>query len=124
MLMTVRLKCKVVGVTRSYIPNIYILDLDCDRAYIKMDIHRLVMIVDEGDNTEINICKNLPVYEEGKDFLARGYVVTKRELANDKYRYKILISLWGFLIVLETNDASIYSELNYMDEVYFHMRRI
>jgi len=82
------------------------------------------MIVDRGDSTEINICKRLPVYEEGKDFLARGYVVTKRELTNGKYRYKILISLWGFLTVLETNDSSIYSELNYMDEVYFHMKRI
>ena len=122
--MTIKLRCKVANVMRSYIPNIYILDLDCDRAYIKMDIHRLVMIVDKEDNTEINICKSLPAYEEGKDFLARGYVVTKRELANSKYRYKILISLWGFLVVLETNDSSIYSELNYMDKIYFHMKRI
>ncbi|HIP57421.1 MAG TPA: hypothetical protein EYH02_05075 [Ignisphaera aggregans] len=122
--MSIKLRCKVVDVTRSYIPNIYILDLDCDRAYIKMDMHRLVMIVDKGDSTEINICKSLPVYEEGKDFLARGYVITKRELADGKHKYKVLISLWGFLIVLETNDPSIYSELNYMDEIYFHMKRI
>ncbi len=121
--MVITLKCKVNDVTRSYIPNIFILDLNCDKAHIKMDMHKLVMIVDKGDTAEVNICKSLPPYEEGKDFLARGYVVTKRESSNSKYQYKILISLWGFLVVLETNDSAIFSEFNYMDEIYFHMKR-
>ncbi len=121
--MVITLKCKVNDITRSYIPNIFILDLSCDKAHIKMDMHKLVMIINKGDAAEVNICKSLPAYEEGKDFLARGYVITKRESSNGEYRYKILISLWGFLVVLETNDSAIFSELNYMDEIYFHMKQ-
>ncbi len=118
--MSVSFVCKVDDVARSYIPNIFILTLSCDKATIKMDIHREVNIVDRGDNVEITISKTLPPYEDGKDFVARGYVITKREHDG---AYKLLISLWGFLVIVETKDKSIVDTFSHMDEIFFKMSK-
>ena len=115
------MSCKITDMKPSYIPNIFILDLYCDKGSIRMDLHKSVTIVQKGDEVKITISKTLPTYEEGKDFLAKGFVITKREAENE--RFKILISLWGFLVVIETSDQEIVNNFNYMDEIFFLMKK-
>ncbi len=113
-----RLKCVLSEVQRSYIPNIYLWTLNCGDVTIKMDIHRLVAPFRQGDSVEVEISKSLPEFTKGKDFAARGYVITKRS----EDGYKILISLWGFLVVVMTKDKKLFDEFEPMDEVYMVIR--
>jgi len=112
----------VRNLERSRIPNIYIATIDCgDNTKIIMDVHRRVKIFDIGDKLSITISTSIPQYEEGKDFLARGYVYSKKTIGDIK---KLLISLWGFLVVIETKKDEIYNKFNYMDEIYLHIKNI
>ncbi len=115
-----KLTCTLDEVTRSYIPGIYIWDLTCGDVKIKMDIHRMVALFRKGDKIEVEISKDLPPFEKGKDFAAHGYVVTKRREDDVS---KVLISLWGFLVILQTSNEELLREFNPMDRVYMVMRR-
>ncbi len=129
-----KFRCVLRKVEPSLIPNVYILHFDCENGIgIVMDIHREVKTVDEGDRVEITISKKIPPYEEGKDFLARGYVFAKK-VSKESVRegdrqeeyevYKLLISLWGFLVVLKSRDPSIHNLFDYMDEIYMHIKKL
>ncbi len=121
--MSLTLQCNVESLERSRLPNIFMLRMKCvDGIEITMDIHREVNVVDQGMNTEFTISKTLPQYRDGVDFVARGYVITKRE--SDEY-VKVLISLWGFLVVLQVPHAKsdLVEFLNPMDEIYVKISR-
>ena len=112
----------VRNLERSRIPSIYIATIDCGNdTRIIMDIHKRVKVFDIGDRLSITISTSIPQYEKSKDFLARGYVYSKKVVDNTK---KLLISLWGFLVIIETKKDVIYNMFNYMDEVYLHIRNL
>jgi len=118
--MDINLRCSVTGLSASRIPDIYIIDMSCGETTIQMDIHRSVNIVKQGDNIEVLISKNIPVYVEGKDFVAHGYVLSKRDRDGGA---RIYISLWGFLVIVDTKDANIADFFNYMDKVYIKLSK-
>ena len=115
-----RSKCVLKEVKRSYIPNIYLWELECENVRIEMDIHRLVAPFRKGDEVEVEIANQLPNFVKGRDFAARGYVITKR-VEDDNY--KVLISLWGFLVVIITKDKNVYDEFQPMDEIFMVIRK-
>uniref|UniRef100_A0A7J3MYI5 DNA-directed RNA polymerase subunit G n=1 Tax=Ignisphaera aggregans TaxID=334771 RepID=A0A7J3MYI5_9CREN len=116
--MSMELSCKVVDVVDSYLPNVNILNIDCGIAIIKMDIHKELTLAKKGDLINIGIYKSLPSYAAGKDFLAHGYVITKKK---DENHINIYISLWGYLIVIKTNENRLNEYLNTMDKVYIKL---
>lgn len=119
--MNIELICSVDDIQNSYIPNIKILSLNCDRVLIKMDIHKDLNPVEKGDKASFGIYKSIPSYTRGRDFVAHGYVITKRK--GDK-ETKIYISLWGYLIIILTNDNEIITAVNPMDKVYIKLCKL
>ncbi|MCS7111024.1 MAG: DNA-directed RNA polymerase subunit G [Ignisphaera sp.] len=118
--MSINLMCSVVKIDESKIPDIYLINMSCGETSIQMDIHRSVNIVKEGDLVEVVIDKKVPTYIEGRDFVAHGYVVSKREVGGST---RIHVSLWGYLVVINTSSRAVVEFFNYMDKVYIRMSR-
>lgn len=116
--MDIELNCKVIEIIDSYIPAIKILNMECGIASVKMDIHRDLNPVEKGDIIKLGIYRSIPPYVKGKDFLAHGYIVTKRKTDTNM---KIYISLWGYLVIITTNDNELYKLANPMDKVYIKL---
>jgi len=115
-------KCIVEELERSRLPSIEIAKLRCGSdVTIKMDIHRDVLTFNKGDTVDVIISKSEPNYTKGKDFLARGFVVTFKERENG--RLATIISLWGFIVVVESAAPGLRGLFNYMDEIYFLIRK-
>lgn len=120
--MSFQSKCIVEELEHSRLPSIEIAKLRCESdVTIKMDIHRDVLIFDKGDTVDVVISKSEPKYTKGKDFLARGFIVTFRERENG--RIATVISLWGFIVVVESAAPGLRGLFNYMDEIYFLIRK-
>lgn len=113
--MKLEFNCVVEDMVDSYIPNIKILSMNCGKIQVKMDIHRELSPVEKGDRARLGVYKEVPPYIKGKDFVAHGYVISKRKANSDT---KIYISLWGFLIIITTNDTETEMFLNPLDKVY------
>jgi len=113
--MGLELKCNVVNVEDSRIPGIKILTMECDRATIKMDIHKDLNPVEKGEMINVGIYKSVPQYVKGVDYVVQGYVITKRKQDDIT---KMYISLWGYLLILSTPYGDIINEFDYMDKVY------
>lgn len=113
--MSINLKCSVVKIYESRIPDVYLVDMGCGDTSIQMDIHRSINVVREGDSVEVVIDKEVPTYTEGRDFVAHGYVVSKREVDNN---VRIYVSLWGYLVIISTGSRAIADFFNYMDKIY------
>ena len=118
--MSIRVKCSVKDMQRSYIPNVYIAEMDCGDVHIKMDIHEEVRTFDPGDDVAVVISKEVPSYKEGADYVATGYVVTFRDLENS--RRKMIVSLWGFVVVVEA-PSELFTEFSPMDKVYMKISK-
>lgn len=116
--MDIELNCNVLDITDSYIPNIKILSMECGKTSIKMDLHKDLTLVEKGDIINLGIYKSVPPYVKGRDFVAHGYVITKRKSDTS---IKIYISLWGYLVVIATDDSRIDEYLNPMDKVYLKL---
>ncbi len=120
----------VKRIERSLIPGVVIITIVCDDITVKMDLMRKLLVFDEGDKVSITISRERPNYEEGKDFVAWGYVVSKkktREVSNGNVRItsKLLISLWGYLVILESVKRDDFlNSFSYMDKVYMKIRRL
>ncbi len=114
-------ECKASNISKSRLHDIEIIDFICNNdTEIKMDIHRSINIVKANDKVYVEISKELPKYMEGKDFVAHGYVITKRQ-HND--RIHIYVSLWGFLVILTTANKDLDRSLNYMDKIYLKITK-
>lgn len=113
--MGISLRCNVIKLSESRIPNVYLINMSCGEASIQMDIHKSVNIVKEGDLAEVVIDKEIPTYTEGKDFVAHGYVISKKGIDSNT---RIYISLWGYLVIIDTNNKAIADFFNYIDKIY------
>jgi DNA-directed RNA polymerase subunit G len=108
----------VKSVDKSLIPHIYIITIENPDIKTVFDIHKMLKIFDLNDKVKITISKNMPNFKEGVDLVIKGYVIAKKYEENI---YKLLISLWGFLLVIESKLKSILDLFDYMDEVYFKL---
>jgi hypothetical protein len=120
--MSIELICNVENMKDSYIPDIKIMEMNCENnVKIKMDIHRRVNIFKVGDSILFTISKTTPQYNEGKDFVAHGYIISKRIEGNNLAMY---VSLWGFLIILALQNSEKIADFNTMDKVYVKISHI
>jgi len=110
-------------IERSIIPKVYILTIDCGDATIKLDLVKDLLIFDEGDKVNIVISREKPQFEEGKDLVIWGYVLSKKKTLSKEKPDKLLISLWGYLLVIETTRDDVIDSFDYLDKVYFKMSK-
>jgi len=119
---------KVSKLEKSLIPLIFIATVDADEVTIKFDIHKELLNFKEDDYVEIVVSRDMPDYVEGEDLVLWGKVLTKKkdlieEDKKRKYVYKLLISLWGFLVVIKSENQKIIDSFDFMDRVYFKLSR-
>jgi hypothetical protein len=108
----------VKSVDKSLIPYIYVVTIESPDIKTVFDIHKMLKIFDLNDKVKITISKSIPNFKEGVDLVIKGYVIAKKYEENIN---KLLISLWGFLLVIESKLKSILDLFDYMDEVYFKL---
>ncbi|OYT46870.1 MAG: hypothetical protein B6U85_06805 [Desulfurococcales archaeon ex4484_42] len=112
---------KITNISRSVIPNVSIIEISGPNISMKMDLVKDLWRVKVGDKVEVLITREKPSFEKGKDFVAHGHIVTKRKESDV---YKLLISLWGFLVILISKDKSLHDTFGYVDKVYVKMRKV
>ncbi|MEM0439791.1 MAG: hypothetical protein DJ555_05015 [Desulfurococcaceae archaeon] len=114
---SIRSRVKVLSIKDSRIPGVKIIELGGDELSITMDLHRELITFREGEELEMVTSKNLPKYKDGVDLCARGVVVSIK----DKDQKRIVISLWGYLVIIKPNDPSILDKLDLKpsDEIYY-----
>ncbi len=111
----------VKSVERSLIPQVFIITVRSHDAEITFDIHKMLKNFEVNDKVRITLSKGRPVFREGVDLVMRGYVMSK---GVEGGVYQLLISLWGFLLIVESNSDTAYNLFDYMDEVYFKLEVI
>jgi len=118
---SLELRGRVAEVSKSLIPRVVIYSVDCGDVRIRFDTLSDLLKLNVGDEVTITVGKEKPDYVRGEDYVAWGYVVSLR--SRDKVG-KVVISLWGYIVVLETTNAEILKLFNYMDRVYFKVSRL
>lgn len=111
----------VRNIKSSLIPKILIIDLEGARSSVSMDLHKEVFTVREGEELELVIGKELPEHREGVDFCARGMVAG---LKKDDKGDRVVISLWGFLVILRPKENSVLERFSPTQEIYMCLRRV
>lgn len=112
---------KVTNATRSLIPNISIYSVDCGDVKLKFDVHSKLVRLRPGDEIVITISKETPTYERGTDFVAWGYVIS---IKHGESLFKMVVSLWGYIVIVETGRQELLSGFNFMDRVYFRVSKL
>lgn len=122
----IELRGTVKSIEKSLIPGIVLINIEAGEVKIRMDLARKLLVFDEGDKIAITISKVRPKYTEGKDFVAWGYVMSKKKVrkAEGNDIYKLLISLWGYLVILESPNDKILDPFTYMDKVYMKISKV
>ncbi|MEM0454163.1 MAG: DNA-directed RNA polymerase subunit G [Sulfolobales archaeon] len=111
----------VKSIDKSLIPQVLIVTVENPEAKITFDIHKMLKNFELNSKVRISISKNKPNFKEGVDLVMRGYVISKKV---GEGVYKLLISLWGFLLIIESRNESIHNLFDYMDEIYFKVEVI
>ena len=118
---------RIVKIAKSLIPQVVILDVKNDNARVKMDIMKNLLMLGEGSEVLVSVSRKKPKYREGEDFVAWGYVISKRRategVGEGKTINKLLISLWGFLLVIESGLNEILNAFSQMDKVYLKLSK-
>lgn len=118
-------ECLVQNIRKSLIPNVVILNLQCQGSKVELDLLKELLVVSEGGRAEYLLSKEKPEYDEKKDFVAWGYVISKKELESgsppkQEKRQKLIVSLWGYVVMIESGE-NINNYFNIMDKVYFKL---
>ncbi|MEM2444880.1 MAG: DNA-directed RNA polymerase subunit G [Sulfolobales archaeon] len=111
----------VKSIDKSLIPQVLIVTVENPEAKITFDIHKMLKNFELNSKVRISISKNKLNFKEGVDLVMRGYVISKKV---GEGVYKLLISLWGFLLIIESRNESIHNLFDYMDEIYFKVEVI
>ena len=114
---------KVTLLRLTDIPQIYegIIESHDGKYSVKMDVHEKIKIFDENDNVKVTIKKDLPEYEEGKDFCAWGIVYFIKE---EESKVKVGISIGGLLFILTTSELRVRDMIKVGDKVYIHIKTL
>ncbi len=112
---------EVKSVEKSLIPQIFIVTVEGSGVRTVFDIHKTLMNFGLNDKVRMTISRSRPNFKEDVDLVMRGYVISKKV---EEGIYKLLISLWGFLLIVESKNDSIFNAFDYMDEIYFKVEVI
>ncbi len=115
------LRGRVTEVSKSVIPRVVIYSVDCGDLKVRFDSLLDLLRLNTGDEVVITISKERPDYVKGEDYVAWGYVISLR--SGDRVS-KVVISLWGYIVILETSNAEVLKLFNYMDRVYFKVSKL
>ena len=97
---------RVDSVVQENIPEILMgrIVSEDGRHVVKMDLHKELFVLHEGQNVEFQVSRNLPDYRDGIDFVGRATVVSiKRNEGLDPSEDKPwvhILSIGGLLVVL------------------------
>ena len=114
-------ECTVTSIRKSLIPGIVIVSLDCQGSKVEFDVLKELLVVSEGSKTEYTLSREKPEYDEKKDFVAWGYVISKKNVEATPPKQKLIVSLWGYMVMIESSE-NINSCFNLMDKVYFKLK--
>jgi len=115
------LRGRVTEVSKSIIPRVVIYSVDCGDLKMRFDSLSDLLRLNTGDEVVITISKEKPDYVKGEDYVAWGYVISLR--SGDRVS-KVVISLWGYIVILETSNVEVLKLFNYMDRVYFKVSKL
>jgi len=122
------LEGKISKIERSKIPRVFIMTIDCGSIKASVDLVKDLMIFKEGEPVELLLSRERPQYQEGKDLVLWGYVMSKKKqlLKEPQPRviHKILVSLWGFLLIIESANEKVCNAFSIMDKVYLRIRSL
>ena len=118
---SLELRGRVTEVSKSLIPRVVIYSVDCGDVKVRFDTLSDLLKLNTGDEVAITVSKEKPDYVKGEDYVAWGYGVSLR--SGDKVS-KVVISLWGYIVILETGNTEVLKLFNYMDKVYFKVSRL
>ncbi len=110
----------VTKIEPSKIPRVSLITIDCGDLKVKLDLVKELITFDEGDKVSVTISREKPDFTEGKDLVVWGYVMGKKKVPSEPSKepvHKLLISLWGYLLVLESS-KNILDSFAVMDKVY------
>ncbi|MCD6324223.1 MAG: DNA-directed RNA polymerase subunit G [Desulfurococcales archaeon] len=111
----------VKAVDDSKLPNVLIVSVDCGDATLRFDAFKDLLTVKEGESVQALVCRERPDFKEGEDLVLWGYVMSKKKVPHQgRWVNKLLISLWGYLLVVES-EKDILSPFSVMDKVYFKL---
>ncbi|MEM4485209.1 MAG: DNA-directed RNA polymerase subunit G [Sulfolobales archaeon] len=111
---------KVKGIKKSLVPKIFIVDLEGSLVRVEMDLHQEIFEVKDGEELEFVLGSEKPEYRDGVDFCARGFIAG---IKRDEKGFRVIASLWGFLVIIYPRDESISADLTPMKEIYLCLRR-
>jgi len=113
-----RARVKVLSIRDHRIPRVKLVELGGDKMSITMDIHSELLVFGMGEELVLVISREHPEYSEGRDFCARGVVVS---IKNGERHRRVVISLWGYIAVLDSEDPSILEDLGLRptDQIYY-----
>jgi len=114
-------KGRVTEVTKSHIPNVTVYSIDCGDIKVRFDVQSKLVRLKSGDEVVVTISKHTPNYERGVDFVAWGYVIS---LKQGETLFKMIISLWGYIAIVEANKQEFLSGFSFMDKVYFKISKL
>ncbi len=122
------LQGKISKIERSKIPKVFIITIDCGDVKANIDLVKDLMIFKEGEAVELSLSREKPQYQEGKDLVIWGYVMSKKKQLlkepQPKMIHKLLVSLWGFLLVIESENENLCNAFSIMDKVYLKIRTL
>lgn len=124
----IMLQGKISRIERSKIPKVFIITIDCGDVKANIDLVKDLMIFKEGETVELTLSREKPDYREGKDLVIWGYVMSKKKQLlkepRPKIIHKLLVSLWGFLLVIESENENLCNAFSIMDKVYLKIRTL
>ncbi len=122
------LQGKISKIERSKIPKVFIITIDCGDVKASMDLVKDLVIFNEGETVELTLSREKPQYKEGRDLVIWGYIMSKKKQLlkelQPKTIHKLLVSLWGFLLVIESESEDLCNAFSIMDKVYLKIRTL
>ncbi len=111
---------KVVEVVKSMIPGVTVYRVECGDLRVRFDANNKLLRLEPGDEVTITVSGDPPPYRKGVDYVAWGYVLS---LKRGDASHKMVMSLWGYIVIVETERQELLSGFDFMDKVYFKVSR-
>jgi hypothetical protein len=113
----------VKSIEASKLPNVVIVNIECEDANARLDVLKDLLTFKEGGKVDLILTKERPDYNDGEDLVMWGYVMSKKvRRTPEKKINKLLVSLWGYLLVLESS-KDILDSFSIMDKVYLKISK-
>lgn len=117
--MELKLECNNVRLEKAKIPQIYLLNANCNGISLTMDVHEELNIFENTERITLQILREKPTCTSN-DFCGYGYLFSKKNLNG---RTIILISVGGFIVRLE-GETNTLKDLPIMEKVYIKVTPI